>query len=214
MNRIAKLFCLIACCFMLFTNSIHRCKIFYVEFLSKIVFMGGIVMPSSSTFVIAMIITLIIVIALYVLILPDSKRPMLNSFFKGVHDFLKVKKLLLEEIFRFVYIFAVVACVVLGFIGLFKSFGTGLLIMILGPFACRIIYECMILGLILVRNVIEINNYLHGIQKTPTEKSNISVEKIINGVSKQASGSAKFCPSCGKALPDGSEFCIYCGTKL
>ena len=210
--------------------------------------MGGIVMPSSSTFVIAMIITLIIVIALYVLILPDSKRPMLNSFFKGVHDFLKVKKLLLEEIFRFVYIFAVVACVVLGFIGLFKSFGMGLLIMILGPFACRIIYECMILGLILVRNVIEINNYLHGIQKTPTEKSNISVEKIINGVSKtlkditttpvppapqpstapvdseqtsseqasseQASGSAKFCPSCGKALPDGSEFCIYCGTKL
>ena len=191
-------------------------------------------MPSSSTFVIAMIITLIIVIALYVLILPDSKRPMLNSFFKGVHDFLKVKKLLLEEIFRFVYIFAVVACVVLGFIGLFKSFGMGLLI--------------MILGLILVRNVIEINNYLHGIQKTPTEKSNISVEKIINGVSKtlkditttpvppapqpsttpvdseqtsseqasseQASGSAKFCPSCGKALPDGSEFCIYCGTKL
>ena len=51
---------------------------------------------------------------------------------------------------------------------------------------------------------------------TPVDSEQTSSEQASSeqASSEQASGSAKFCPSCGKALPDGSEFCIYCGTKL
>jgi len=172
----------------------------------------------------AIIISIILVLGLYLFILPDSKRNTLNKFFKAIHDFLKIKKLMIESIFRFLYVFCVVFFIVDGIFTLFNSFGTGLLMIIFGPIVSRITFELLLMSVILVKNVMEINNHLKGVS-TPEETSNLSAGEIFANVSKkienitQTSDTEKSentctCPSCGKTLPEGNEFCIYCGTKL
>lgn len=174
--------------------------------------------------IISFIISIVLVILFYVLILPDAKRPTLNKGFQTVHDFLKIRKLMVESIFRFMYVFAVIFTVVQGITTLFDRFWIGLLQIILGPIACRLVFELLLMGVLLVKNVMEINNHLKGVNSS-SEESSISVENIFANVGKKlqdittnssantpSSGSP--CPKCGKAVPEESAFCIHCGTQI
>ncbi len=105
--------------------------------------------------------------------IPAGKRDQLPGFFQFLHDLFNFKWLILEGILKFFYILSTLSCVFMGFFMLFSVYqpislftssstkstaGYGILVMILGPVLVRIIYEACMLGLLLVKNVIELNN--------------------------------------------------------
>lgn len=184
---------------------------------------------SETTSIVAAVISLIITIGLYIFILPDSKRASLNNVCKKIHDFLKIRGLITEAIFRFLYVSTVVSCVVEGIFLLFEDFGKGLLLIILGPIASRILFEVLLIAFLLVRNVIEINNHLKGIEPINDEEEKISVGEVISNIGKKMQDitttatttssqepkkDEKTCANCGKVIPEGSTFCVHCGTKV
>ena len=176
----------------------------------------------SSNTLLSLIISIILVISLYIFILPDTKRSSLNKGFLAIHDFLKIKRLMVESIFRFLYVFFVVSSIVSGFLLLFKSFGRGLTLMILGPIICRIIFELLLMSILLVKNVMEINNHLKGIDE-PSTDSNFTAEVIFSKVGRKiqdittttnsSTENPNTCSKCGKPIPEDGIFCVHCGTK-
>ena len=112
--------------------------------------------------IIATVISLILVILLYIYVLPESKRPHLNKLFTFIHDFLSIKTLWIDKIFRFFFVLSAVSSLVYGIFMLFNdsTFLMGLGMIIFGPIASRVFYEIMLLTVMLVQNVIEINEQL------------------------------------------------------
>ncbi len=182
---------------------------------------------STTSIIISAILTLLLVIVLYIFILPQSKRASLNTFFQMVHDFLNIRRLMVESIFRFIYVCCVVFCIIFGFIYLFEDFKVGIMLILLGPIASRIVFESLLLVFILTRNVMDINNHLKGIDSTPEKTSSVSFgdlaskfgQTIQNITTSQTAPQApvpgqKVCSKCGKPISGESAFCIYCGQKV
>lgn len=124
---------------------------------------------SSSTFVFAILALLLAIVATvlaFIFIVPDKRRPKLNAFGKFLHDTCNFKYLLVEKILQALYIFATVFTILNGFFMLFKTSyghwlgGIGILTMILGPIAIRLVYELLMMIVLLLKNVISINNKL------------------------------------------------------
>ena len=112
--------------------------------------------------IIATVISLILVMLLYIYVLPENKRPHLNKLFTFIHDFLSIKTLWIDKIFRFFFVLSAVSSLVYGIFMLFNdtTFLLGLGMIIFGPIASRVVYEVMLLTVMLVQNVIEINEQL------------------------------------------------------
>ena len=125
--------------------------------------------------IIAAVLTLVATVLLYIFVLPEKKRDSLPKIGQIVHDILHFKSLFIEKIIRFFYVLTTVWCVLTGFFMLFgissyESYyysrtewygGYGILLMILGPIALRIIFETIMMGILLVKNVMQINNKLN-----------------------------------------------------
>lgn len=116
----------------------------------------------TGSSIIATVISLILVILLYIYVLPESKRPQLNKLLTFIHDFLTIKNLWIEKIFRFFYVLSAVSSLVFGIFLIFKdtTFLAGIALILFGPIASRITYEAMLLPVLLVQNAIEINERL------------------------------------------------------
>ena len=108
----------------------------------------------------SIILALIITIAVYILIMPESKRAGMSGFPAILHDIFQFKSFLVEKIVKFLYVFSTIYLFVFGFFTLFKQFGSGLALMLLGPIVLRIVYELFMLAILLVKNVIDINRKL------------------------------------------------------
>lgn len=174
--------------------------------------------------VLALVLGLAATILAFVFILPEKKREGLNKLGQLAHDFLNFKYLIIEKILQFVYILATATTILLGFFMLFcvedvwyRTIwygGYGLLLMIVGPFAIRVVYELLMMLVLLVKNVTDINRKLKDdgndsakdIFATPDYKAVLSNE---NKESAPFRPVAPTCPNCGNVLnPDGS--CSYC----
>lgn len=111
----------------------------------------------------------------YIFIIPEKKRAGLGKLMAFVHDILNFKSLFIEKILKALYALCTFACIAVGACWLFGfsyySYGGeygythtewmggwGILLMILGPIAVRIVYEVMMMFILLVKNTIEINN--------------------------------------------------------
>lgn len=100
-------------------------------------------------------------------------------FLQFLHDYFHFKKLYLEDVLKFIFTLATVACVVCGALLLISAekvyhysrysggyytsestFGYGILLLICGPIALRLAYEGIMMFILLVKNVMEINNKL------------------------------------------------------
>ncbi len=177
----------------------------------------------------AIIISFIVTIALYILFLPDSKRPTLNKTLQSVHDFLKLRSFMIESIFRFVYVWSIVGIIIGGFFTLFKSFWGGLFMMILGPIIVRICYEMILIPILLVKNVIEINARLRDMQygTTPGAKTSAPAAPAAPVAAPVAPAAPAApvapaapkvdtvkCPGCGAEIKAGSKFCGLCGYSM
>lgn len=124
--------------------------------------------PSSATivFIISAFVSLVCSILVWALVMPEKKRPTLNAFFTFISDVFNFRSLLIEKILKFTYLLLTLFVILFGFCAFVVSISIndgraaliGLLVMVLGPIALRLIYELSMMAVLLVKNVIEINN--------------------------------------------------------
>ena len=173
--------------------------------------------------ILALVLALVATILAFVFIVPEKKRAHLNRFGKFLHDTLNFRYLIIEKILQTLYILATAFDILLGFFLLFYVesgynyyYGTtsvwyggyGLLIMFVGPIALRLVYEGLMMGILLIKNVIQINNKLK--LDGDAKKADIFSGPEIEKAEKAA---ACFCPNCGAKVKDG-HFCANCGIRL
>lgn len=123
--------------------------------------------------VLAIVLSLAATILLFILVIPEKKREKLPKFFQIIHDICNFKGLLIEKLLKVFYVFSTVYVMFDGVLTWFsggnfgRNFLTGLLMIVLGPIVIRLVYEALMLGIILVKNVIQINNKLSGKSEDP-----------------------------------------------
>ena len=190
-------------------------------------------MPIGVAITLGIIFALVGAILSVVLITPENKRATLNKFFVFVHDLFNFKFLLLEKVLKFLYIFSTLSCIAIGFFMLFsgvqyggyyyshyESFALqGLAVMILGPIVVRIIYEGAMMGILLVKNVIQINNKLKSdADENPVTNNPIFVNSEPETPAEPAPVSdaptRRFCTQCGAPYEEGQNACTQCGKVL
>lgn len=125
--------------------------------------------------ILAAVFAIVATVLAFVFIVPEAKRDRLGKFGKFLHDTVNFKYLIIEKILRALYIFATSYIILQGFFMLFyveRSYswfgdnynkwygGYGLLLMILGPIAVRLVYELLMMSILLIKNVIQINGKL------------------------------------------------------
>lgn len=172
--------------------------------------------------VISLVAALAATILLFVLVLPDKKRPTLNGFFKGIADIFNFRTLLIEKIVKFLYTFMTIFAVLMGFFMLFmQQYGQslalrGLFIMLISPIVIRLFFEITMMAILLVKNVIEINNKLG--YKNSDDKGNTSSPfaelKLPKKVEAPAQPKAAAEPAqqTAPAQPKTPSVCATCGT--
>ena len=114
--------------------------------------------------VLALIATIVLVILLYVMILPKSKDGKLNGFFQWVHNYFHMKKLYIESVLRFFFIFGTMFGLCIGFFFMFvmPPYVIGGLMIMIGTFIVnRLVFEFNMMVILLVKNTMEINNKLN-----------------------------------------------------
>lgn len=132
--------------------------------------------------VISVLVALVLTILLWILVIPEKRRPKLGKFFAFLADLFNFKSLLIEKILKFTYVLLTLFAIVFGFCMLFiVSYGEsmalyGVLIMILGPIALRLVYELSMMGVLLVNNVIEINKKMSVEQKVEQKEEEVIIE--------------------------------------
>lgn len=131
--------------------------------------------------VLGVILALGATVCTYIFVLPEGKIKTNNKFLSKVfsiaRDLFSFKELYLEKFLQALYILATIACITVGAMMLFGfSFwesswsglhvewtgGYGLLLMILGPIAVRLVFEISMMFVLLVKNVLQINSKLKG----------------------------------------------------
>ncbi len=144
-------------------------------------------MSSKIALAASVIATIICVILLYVNVLPKKKDGHFSGkFSQWLHNYFHFKKLYIEEILRFVFILATVFCICAGIFFLLAedtySYGRysysvsywryGLVLLIAGPIALRLVYEFAMMAIIAIRNLIEINNKMSNVVENTAAASN------------------------------------------
>lgn len=137
--------------------------------------------------IIAAILAIGSAIVMFIFVMPKKKDGKLPKILQIFHDIAHFKQFFLGYALKAMYIIATVFCIIYGFILLFgvethsssfygygyttttSTFGTGILIMILGPIAVRLTYELAIMFITLVQNVADINNKLKNQNEKPAE---------------------------------------------
>ena len=120
--------------------------------------------------------TIVLMILAYKFIIPEKKRANLNPLGRFLHDVFNFKFLIIEKVLRFFYVLATIACVCYGVcmifgINIYHSYYSdktyfdwygiyGLLAALIGPFVIRLAYETIMMGILLVKNVMQINKKL------------------------------------------------------
>ena len=180
--------------------------------------------------VIAMLLAVGATILAYIFIVPEKRGKNLNGFGKFLHNMVNFKSLVVEKILQATYIFSTAMVILLGFFMLFyveESYwgddrwfgGQGILLMLLGPVAIRLVYELAMMLILLVKNVIQINNKLKDQTKDEPTESPFDLPDIsefretpaqFEEVPAQPTG---FCTKCGAMLTNGA-FCTKCGAKV
>ncbi len=133
---------------------------------------------------IGMIATVAAIVLLYVKVLPKKYDGKLgNKYLQWLHNYFNFKRLYIEDILKFLFVVGTVICVCFGFFMMFSvtetyygdqsNFATGLGVLIVGPITMRFLFELQMMGVMLVRNVMEINKKMN---KTLPEETQNSIK--------------------------------------
>lgn len=116
-----------------------------------------------------------------IFMLPEKKAAKLPKLLKVIRDILDMKELYLEKVLKVVYICCTLFCVIAGALMFFFGFGRsywgsfqwyggyGLLLMIGGPIALRLMFEAVMMFVLLVKNTMQINAKLKA-EEAPAEE--------------------------------------------
>lgn len=176
--------------------------------------------------VVAIILAIVATLLMLVFVLPERKRKQLTSAFRVIHDFYNLKSFWLEGIAKFIFVLCSTFCVFMGIALIFSkhvSFGTSLALIVLGPIASRIIYEGIMIIIILVRNTMDIRNYLMGVKVEKPEQ--VNAEEVMGNVMTKIKRAVvveedepevcvNICKYCGHLLEDDALFCENCGKPV
>lgn len=174
----------------------------------------------------------------FIFIVPEKKAKKMGKVGTLLHNIVNFKFLIVEKILQATYILSTAFFIMLGvfmmfyvepgYRGIYYSSdptwygGYGLMTMILGPIAVRIVYEFIMMALLLVKNVIQINNkiksqdgevadvFANPIGDALGAKEEPKEEAVI--VEETAPLNEGFCPNCGTAKT--GDFCSNCGQKF
>ncbi len=118
---------------------------------------------STLPLVLGIIFALAATIYYYIMIKPAKRDRALPNILKTVKHLLSTDYLVIEKIVSFFYVLNTAACIFIGFFLLFgKTFLFGLLMILIGPILCRLVYEGSMLMILLIKNVMDINAKLKG----------------------------------------------------
>ena len=93
-----------------------------------------------------------------------------NKFVQFVHDYFNFKKIYIESVLKFIFVFATIMAILGGIYLMFmpafddwidftfEGFLVSLAVIILSPIIIRLIYESTMMFILLVKNVLELNN--------------------------------------------------------
>lgn len=184
-------------------------------------------------------------IVLLILVVPEKRREKLPKFFQTIHDICNFKGLLIEKILKVLYVYSTVNIMFMGILTWFskgsfgKNFLIGLIMLIVGPIAVRLVYEILMLAVLIVKNVIQINNKLSGKTDDPFSNKTDAFSSFKSNNQKQttfqqsapqgqnvvqpqkqtpqqnytAPTDSKFCINCGKPINGNISVCPHCGFK-
>lgn len=148
------------------------------------------------TLVLSVLATIITTIVLYVKVLPRKlDGAFSNKFLQKLHDYFHFKKLYIEEVLKFIFVLATVACVcagvflLLGYTESYRysyysgghttkesTFLYGLALLIGGPITLRLTYEGIMMFILAVQNILDINNKLPN-KKAPTQVPMVELQE-------------------------------------
>lgn len=189
--------------------------------------------------ILALITAIAATVLAFIFIVPEKRAKKMGKVGSLIHNIVNFKFLIVEKILQATYIFATAFVIMTGVFMLFYVEagysgyyysrpatwygGWGLLVMIAGPIAVRIVYEFIMMALLLVKNVIQINNKLKsengeagdvfanpigdalaGAEEEPKEEAKV--------VEEAAPANEGFCSNCG--TPKTGDFCSNCGQKF
>ena len=144
---------------------------------------------------IGLVATIVCTFLAYKHIVPENKRASLNKLGQFLHDVFNFKFLIIEKVLQFLYILATIGCICFGLSMIFgftayewydevysEWYGIyGILGAIFGPIAIRLSYEVLIMGLLLVKNVMQINKKL----QSQTEEESYQMPSFKELVAKE-----------------------------
>ena len=125
-------------------------------------------MDYSVCIIIGVIFAILATVLAWIFIVPEKKAKTLNKFWYKIHRILNLKDLLIEKILKTLYIFSTAFTIFGGFMLLFavkqgvfrdKWIGyIGILIIVFGPIAVRLVQEILMSYFILISSVQNIQN--------------------------------------------------------
>lgn len=153
--------------------------------------------------IVALVLAIVGTVLAYIFIMPKSKVKTLNKFWYFVHNVFNFKTLLVEKIFKALYVFLTIYVICAGFFQLFVSFLPGLLMLLLGPIVVRIVYEMIMMFVLLVQNTTAIRNKLcDDDDDQPAPRA---------AAPKKAPKEYVFCSACGTRYDQAEGQCPACG---
>lgn len=186
-------------------------------------------MPVPLAGVVALILTLAATVYLCAAVLPAHKNGHLPRFLQHLHDLFLFKKLYLEVILRFLYLFSTCLCIFFGFLLIFSRTsyyshslfsvtahyeGTamqGILLLILGPIVLRILFELLMLLILAVKNLMEMNHKLGKV--VPPPASDMTSDKSIPNIDIPIEAKYFYCTQCGTRYDTNAGNCPNCGLE-
>ena len=153
--------------------------------------------------IVALVLAIVGTVLAYIFIMPKSKVKTLNKFWYFVHNVFNFKTLLVEKIFKALYVFLTIYVICAGFFQLFVSFLPGLLMLLLGPIVVRIVYEMIMMFILLVQNTTAIRN------KLCDDDDDQPAPKVA--APKKAPKEYVFCSACGTRYDQAEGQCPACG---
>lgn len=124
-------------------------------------------------FIIMLLASIVLTILVFFFVMPARKDGTFgNPFLQFVHNYFNFKKIYIESVLKFIFVFMTLLCILGGFavivsplfiehmdsdfIGVFII--GGLLLMTAGPVLMRLLYEGMMMSILQLKNVVDINN--------------------------------------------------------
>lgn len=165
-------------------------------------------MPVFIAYILGSIVGIAATVLACIYLFSEEKAAKLNNFWYTIHNLINFKTLIIEKILKVLYVLATCSVIGTGFFMLFsvtKSWGgttwngiMGLILMIIGPFIVRLIFELFMMFIVLVDNSSAIRKKLTGDAPAEPERSAPAPANYV------------FCNDCGTRYNETEGGCPKC----